>query len=162
VKEEQGKSQHRIGTRRIRSDCCVEYDDLDIGEVVGKGGEGVVCKGDWQGWEVAIKIIVIPALGIDIEEYITLASKESEIYQRLRHPHIVLFYGMATKLSSDKLDMRLAMVMELLEGSLKDVLRDYTTNIELLQVIQWLQQISRGMSYLHSRKILHRDLKPGE
>jgi hypothetical protein len=101
----------------------IEYKDLQFQETIGRGAEGIVRKGHWQGWDVAIKVIIIgvseePAEGKGV---IDEARKEAEIHQRLRHPHIVTFYGLATKLSS--MDVKLAIVMGLCVCSLKDYLK---------------------------------------
>ena len=42
----------------------IEFENLKIGNKIGVGSWGVVCKGDYLGTEVAIKMITIPDEGL--------------------------------------------------------------------------------------------------
>jgi hypothetical protein len=42
----------------------IEFENLIIGNKIGVGSWGVVCKGDYLGTEVAIKMITIPDDGL--------------------------------------------------------------------------------------------------
>jgi mitogen-activated protein kinase kinase kinase 13 len=71
------------------------------------------------------------------------------------HPNIVELYGVCLT--------PCCVVMEYCAGgSLADYLRrerSRGTAMKMGQVIEWARQVARGMSHLHARKILHRDLK---
>lgn len=45
-------------------------------------------------------------------------------------------------------------------GTLEDILADKQITLSWQQKIQLAADVARGMSYLHSRNICHRDLKP--
>jgi serine/threonine protein kinase len=70
----------------------------------------------------------------------------------------VTLYGMALKQTS--MDFKLMLVMECCAGSLSDCLEDRVgfPSIPPVQVVAWLLHIARGMNYLHSQQLIHRDL----
>jgi serine/threonine protein kinase len=70
----------------------------------------------------------------------------------------VTLFGMALKQTS--MDFKLMLVMECCTGSLKDCLEDHvgSPTISPVQVVAWLLHIARGMNYLHSQHLIHRDL----
>jgi serine/threonine protein kinase len=149
------------GRARIRSDCRIDYETLNFQKIIGKGGEGVVWKGEWVGCDVAIKVIAVEN-GCGVESQLSLNDKlyqEVRIYQALRHPHVVLFYGVAVK--HEKESFELATVIELLQCSLKDFLQVQSNKISVVQTLEVLIQVEKGMRYLHGRGVLHRDLKSG-
>jgi hypothetical protein len=105
------------------SSGCIVYQDLNFEETIGRGAEGIVRRGRWEGFDVAIKVIIIGVSEkqAEVTQVVDAARKEAEIHQRLRHPHIVIFYGLATKVGS--MDVKLAIVMELCACSLRDYLK---------------------------------------
>jgi len=76
--------------------------------------------------------------------------------QDLRHPHIVSFFG----ISVDEANNEVLMIMELMNCSLRDLLKT-KVNLNYKEKVKILMGIAHGMSYLHSLKppILHLDLK---
>jgi serine/threonine protein kinase len=69
------------------------------------------------------------------------------------HPNVVLLYGIVLK--------PLAIVLEKMDSSLADYFSlaewKFANDREKFII---LQQVTTGVSYLHSRRFLHRDLKP--
>ncbi|XP_044002104.1 mitogen-activated protein kinase kinase kinase 7-like [Aphidius gifuensis] len=129
----------------------IDYNEIEIKEVVGKGSFGVVRKGRWRNIDVAIKHINTEseriAFGIELVQL-----------SRVSHPNIVRLYGACTK-------NPVCLVMEYAEGgSLYNVLHcspkpHYTAG----HAISWAVQCAQGVAYLHNMKpkpLIHRDLKP--
>jgi tRNA A-37 threonylcarbamoyl transferase component Bud32 len=129
----------------------IPYSELKIRKQLGSGASGIVYKGRWQHTNVAIKqlhsIEFVPGAK---EEFI----RETSIMANLRHSNIVQLRGVC-------LEPHYCIVMEFMEkGALFNVLQD---EAEILpwHPIRWqiAIDISRGLAYLHSLNILHRDLK---
>ena len=80
---------------------------------------------------------------------------ECRLLSDLRHPHIVQFLGICFLP-----DFRLpVLVMERLQGSLDELLEN-TADIPLSTKVSILQDVARGLVYLHHRSpsVIHRDL----
>ena len=82
-------------------------------------------------------------------------QRETEIrhLRKLNHPNIVKFMGVCSQ------SPYYCIIMEFCQfGHLYQFLR---TDNELngQQMCDWAKQIAHGMAYLHSNKIIHRDLK---
>jgi len=137
----------------IPKHLTVNYYDLDFDEKLAEGTFGHVYSGRWQEQEVAIKSIEGLISDRDREEFV----REVKIMSRLRAPHIVQFYVACVE------KKRMCLVMEYMPaGSLYEVLHKKPD-----QWILWAQRfkialdLSRGLFYLHSQGVLHRDLKSG-
>ncbi|XP_068634427.1 uncharacterized protein [Aristolochia californica] len=135
------------------TDCEILWEDLQLGEEVGRGSCAVVYRGIWNGSDVAIKVY----LENEYHEDILLDyRKEIEIMKKLRHPNVLLFMGAVY--SPD----RLAIVTELLpRGSLFKTLHKNSQVLDIRRRIRMALDVARGMNYLHRRNppIVHRDLK---
>jgi serine/threonine protein kinase len=82
--------------------------------------------------------------------------QEAEIGQSLQHPNIVQIYEL--RLASDPPFM----VMEYVEGgkSLANRLEE-TTVIPLDETVRLVAQVADALGYAHRRRVIHRDVKPG-
>ncbi|XP_078068791.1 mitogen-activated protein kinase kinase kinase 7 isoform X2 [Mustelus asterias] len=129
----------------------INYNEIDVEEVVGRGAFGVVCKAKWRGKDVAIK-------QIESESERKAFIVELRQLSRVTHPNIVKLYGACLN--------PVCLVMEYAEGgSLYNVLHGaeplpfYTA----AHAMNWCLQCAQGVAYLHGMKpkaLIHRDLKP--
>uniref|UniRef100_A0A8C3A750 Mitogen-activated protein kinase kinase kinase 7 n=1 Tax=Cyclopterus lumpus TaxID=8103 RepID=A0A8C3A750_CYCLU len=111
----------------------INYEDIEVEEVVGRGAFGVVCKAKWKGNDVAIKTI-------ESESERKAFIVELRQLSRVNHPNIATSYRMS-----------------LLHGA--EPLPYYTAS----HAMSWCFQCSQGVAYLHGMKpkaLIHRDLKP--
>lgn len=123
-----------------------------FGAQVGSGGFGVVFKGVYAGETVAIKKIHAHALSNAgaVAEF----QAEVAVLSSVRHPNIVRFVGACT------LPPALMIVTEFLErGTLFDVLHGSKQPVGWRERRGMMVGLCEGMTYLHSRGLLHRDLK---
>lgn len=120
-------------------------------ELIGQGSFAEVYRGIYNNTEVAVKIIKNISRKEDSEKAF---FEEAGIMITLRHPHIVLFMGACFQ------NPNLFLVTEYLSnGSVRELLDDKDIIIEPEHIRKFLIDSCKGMTYLHSRKIIHRDLK---
>jgi hypothetical protein len=121
---------------------------------IGSGGMGEVyrARDPRLGREVALK--VLPEEQASDPARLRRFETEARAVAALNHPHILSIFDLGTD------DGTTYVVFELLEGrSLRTVLGDGP--LPARKVVDYAQQICRGLDAAHSRGILHRDLKPG-
>ncbi|XP_063245724.1 mitogen-activated protein kinase kinase kinase 7 isoform X6 [Prinia subflava] len=129
----------------------IDYKEIEVEEVVGRGAFGVVCKAKWRAKDVAIK-------QIESESERKAFIVELRQLSRVNHPNIVKLYGACLN--------PVCLVMEYAEGgSLYNVLHgaEPLPHYTAAHAMSWCLQCSQGVAYLHSMKpkaLIHRDLKP--
>ncbi|EOY08117.1 Serine-threonine/tyrosine-protein kinase [Theobroma cacao] len=136
-------------------DLDIPWNDLVLKERIGAGSFGTVHRAEWNGSDVAVKILMEQDLHAErFKEFL----REVAIMKRLRHPNIVLFMGAVTQ------PPNLSIVTEYLSrGSMyrllhKPGLREVLDERRRLSMAY---DVAKGMNYLHKRNppIVHRDLK---
>nr|XP_027236009.1 LOW QUALITY PROTEIN: kinase suppressor of Ras 2-like [Penaeus vannamei] len=129
----------------------IPYDDLDRGEVIGRGRFGIVYSGNWHG-QVAIKELRMDY--VNDEKTLEAFKAEVSTFRKTRHENLVLFMGACMK------PPRLAIVTSLCKGmTLYKHIHVLKDKFNMSRTILIAQQISQGMGYLHARGIVHKDLK---
>ncbi|XP_034872984.1 kinase suppressor of Ras 2 [Mirounga leonina] len=128
----------------------IPFEQLEVGELIGKGRFGQVYHGRWHG-EVAIRLIDIER---DNEEQLKAFKREVMAYRQTRHENVVLFMGACMS------PPHLAIITSLCKGrTLYSVVRDAKIVLDVNKTRQIAQEIVKGMGYLHAKGILHKDLK---
>lgn len=124
--------------------------DLVQGELLGKGFFGQVFKVTHR---VTQEVMVLKELYRVDEEAQKNFLKEVAVLRSLSHNNVLRFIGVLYK------DKKLHLVTEFIPGgSLKELIHDSGLPLSWLQRISFARDIARGMSYLHSMNIIHRDL----
>lgn len=127
-------------------------DHYHILEVIGEGSFGRVFKGRrrFSGQVVALKFI--PKVGRSEKDLRSL-KREIDIMRGLKHANIVLL------LDSFETEREVVVVTEYAEGELFQILED-DGSLPEGQVREIACQLVSALYYLHSHRILHRDMKP--
>jgi fused-like protein len=121
-------------------------------EPIGEGSFGRVYKGRRKYSSEFVAMKFIPKVGRSPEELLHL-RQEIEIMKALRHPNII------TLLDWFETDTEICVVTELAEGELFQILED-DKKLPEDEVQKVAYQLVSALFYLHSHRILHRDMKP--
>ncbi|CAA0832225.1 Protein kinase superfamily protein with octicosapeptide/Phox/Bem1p domain [Striga hermonthica] len=137
----------------------IKNSDLEELRELGAGTYGTVYHGKWRGSDVAIKRIKKSCFVGRSSEQERLTAEfwhEAEILSKLHHPNVVAFYGVV----QDGPGGTLATVTEfMVNGSLRHVLISKDRHLDRRKRLIIAMDAAFGMEYLHSRNIVHFDLK---
>ncbi len=137
------------------ADRFTVHDDQPIGE----GAYGAVFMAfdnDLGSW-VAVKETAVTSLS-SAKEKVAALRAEFETLQNLSHPNIV-------KVFDFKLNERLGVAQIYMEwmssGSVRSIIADSGFRLHENAIRRYLSSALDGLTYLHGRNLLHRDVKPG-
>nr|XP_023853456.1 cyclin-dependent kinase 15 isoform X1 [Salvelinus alpinus] len=121
-------------------------------EKIGEGTYATVYKGISRinGHLVALKVIRMKT-----EEGVPFtAIREASLLKGLKHANIVLLHDIIHTKEA------LTFVFEYVQTDLAEYMKQHPGGLHSYNVRIFMFQLLRGLSYIHGRKILHRDLKP--
>ena len=135
-------------------------DALKVGPEINRGSFGVVFRGKLGARPVAIKKIhgllldYARTTSEDLESVLTNFRRECELMEAAQHGNVVQFLGVFT------IDGSAVLVMELMEETLEQFLRNNRGTLAQEKQVAICLQIGSGLLFLHQHEpqILHRDL----
>ncbi|KAM7448138.1 hypothetical protein ABFA07_003866 [Porites harrisoni] len=152
------------GIRVMSPSCEVDKRTLYYETRIGGGSYGDVYKGKislpGSEKEVAVKKLKEPPQASNVAPFLG----EANILMKLKHTHIVEFYGVVMDVQDNQLRF-LALVFELCKASLKNHIfkneenKPWRTNSAAIITCRWAVEILDALEFIHSKKIVHRDLK---
>ncbi|KAK1379989.1 serine/threonine-protein kinase STY13 [Heracleum sosnowskyi] len=160
-------------------DWELDLSKLDLKHFKAQGSYGTVYKGTYDKQDVAVKLLNWGEDGraTSAETAAVRAAFEQEVavWHKLDHPNVAKFVGASMGTSDIKIPSRSSstnehanvparaccVVVEFLPGgTLKDFLyKNRNRKLPFKIVVQLALDLARGLSYLHSNKIVHRDVK---
>ncbi len=132
----------------INSRLLVPFHEITIQQKIADGSFGSIYQGTWCEIPVVVKKVCgQSSKKEDYEQFV----REVNIMAQLRNPHVTQLYGAC-------LEPDACLVMEYMEkGSLDKLLEKKTLSIEEQKNLGL--DIAKGLLYLHTRDVLHRDIK---
>jgi len=128
----------------------IEYKDLENVTELGGGNFGQVFRGTYYGTEVAIKQL----LDVDDKDMHKYIEREMATLRDMRHPNVVQFMG----LSRNHTDVYI--ITEYISGGdLRKILKDETKEMPWILRAKIATDVAYAMTFLHSKGLIHRDLK---
>lgn len=126
-------------------------------QVLGKGGYGVV----YRAWDqVEGRHLACKQIGLQRGSYTAVRElfQEYQMLTTLSHPNIVKVVGFVAKGGQGRIFMEW-----MPSGSVQSVMTDTKSSGGLPDSVirRYLREALQGLEYLHARKIVHRDIKPG-
>ncbi|XP_012286001.1 focal adhesion kinase 1 isoform X2 [Orussus abietinus] len=134
-------------------DYEIVRNQVELGEIIGEGQFGNVHKGSYKGRDgqtiaVAVKTCKIDADLATAEKFL----EEAYIMQQFEHPHIIRLIGVCS-------EAPIWLVMELAKlGEMRAYLQSNKHRLDLATLLLYTFQLSTALSYLESKKFVHRDI----
>ncbi|CAO4363216.1 unnamed protein product [Caenorhabditis nigoni] len=136
-------------------DITIQLSDVHVKGRIGDGRFGTVHIAEYHG-DAAVKFVNMNYLREEHERMHVFTQEIVTAYKNSRHEHIALFYGYVV----DPPTNTYAIVTNFYQHkTLYHRIHEATEDYEQSWTFQISLQICQAMSYLHRRKILHRDLR---
>jgi serine/threonine-protein kinase len=123
---------------------------------LGEGGMGAVYLGYHEGRDLQVAIKVLGDQLASSQNYIDRFYREAKSGQLLSHPNIVR----TLDVGQDRATAKHYLVLEFVDGPSAHALLDRLGKLSVGDAVHVALDIARALEHAHSRRIVHRDIKP--
>jgi serine/threonine protein kinase len=123
-----------------------------VGEVLGKGGMGVVYRAVDEGLQRVVALKVLAPAVAAMPDRRSRFLREARAAAALSHPNIAAIHEVGED------GGRVFIAMELVEGQTLKTRR--AAGLPLDEALRLAREVVRGVAHAHDRGVVHRDLKP--
>mmetsp|Transcript_36016 Transcript_36016/g.41742 ORF Transcript_36016/g.41742 Transcript_36016/m.41742 type:complete len:453 (+) Transcript_36016:485-1843(+) len=126
---------------------------------IGQGSYGSVFMG--EDTQNSKEIVALKRINAAQEEngFPITSIREIKILKALNHPNIVILKEMVTSKEKEGIPKSVFMVFEYLEYDLTGILETREIRMSQDHIKSWSHQLLKGVHYMHTNKVIHRDLK---
>ena len=129
------------------------FPQLEILELLGRGGMGAVYKARQPGLDRFVALKILPATTRSDPTFAERFQREARALAALNHPHIVAVYDFG------QLPTLSYFIMEYVDGvNLRQLER--TARLSPREALAIVPQVCEALQFAHDRGIVHRDIKP--
>ena len=131
----------------------ISIDDLEILEAIGEGGFCRVHKARFVQDRSTVAVKKLKGMNSPSENTLQSFKKEIALHSKIRHPHVIQFFGGCTKPPD------LCLVTEFMFCSLQHALDNDPAAFHPQFEVETALCIALGLNHLHCLNVIHRDLK---
>lgn len=125
---------------------------VELTNVLGEGQFGDVHQGNYRQADGSILPVAVKTCKEDNEDGMDKLLEEALIMKQFEHPHIIQLIGICS-------DRPVFIVMELARlGEMRAYLQNNQHRLNLVTLLTYAYQLSSAISYLESKRFVHRDI----
>jgi len=130
------------------------FSDFEFTKLIAEGGLGAVYKAISPKYEGVLAVKVMPRRYSYDAGFCNLLSREETLTKGLKHPSVVRFFEFGVTAEYPYI------VMEYIPGkSMHDWIPD--DYLDPVTAANWVAQVCEALAYVHSKGVVHLDVKPG-
>lgn len=134
------------------SDYELNRSKLQFVHLLGEGQFGDVHQGNYTQADGSVIPVAVKTCKLDNDDGMDKLLEEALIMKQFEHPHIIQLVGVCS-------EHPVFIVMELAKlGEMRAYLQNNQHRLNLLTLITYIYQLSSAISYLESKRFVHRDI----
>jgi predicted Ser/Thr protein kinase len=147
------ETRHEHGDAPSIEEIAIDFPQLEIMELIGRGGMGAVYKARQLHLDRIVALKVLHSRFLQDPQFVERFSREARALARLNHPNIVGLYDFGES------NGRFFFLMEYVDGpNLRQMLQ--AQKLKPAEALAIVPKLCEALQYAHDEGIIHRDIKP--